>query len=74
MRWFGRRNTAAKADQVEAERDLKRARAARERAEQATEVTRSRWGLIHQITHESRVLRNENHLAQSVIELFRSHP
>jgi hypothetical protein len=72
MKWFWQRGTDP--DTVEAARDLSRARAARVSAEKATEQTRSHWGLVHQITHESRTLRNENHLAQSIIELFRSRP
>ena len=70
MRWWQRRHQA---DRAEAERDLNEAKATRARAERATERVRSRWDRVHEITQDSRRLRGENHLAQSIIILFRSH-
>lgn len=71
MRWFWqlRRNP----DTTEAERDLKRARLERERAERATEVTRSRWDQVHDAVADSRKIRKVNHIADDLTIIFRGH-
>lgn len=71
MRWFWHKRHNPEV--AEAERDLRQAKLARGQAERATEHVRSRWTFVEQITYESRTLRNENHLAESIIALFRSH-
>ncbi len=71
MRWFWHKRHNPEV--AEAERDLRPAKLARGRAARASEHVRPRWTFVEQITYESRTLRYENHLAESIIALFRSH-
>lgn len=72
MRWFWRNRHNPEV--AEAERDLKQAKIERERAEQATEITRSRWATVHEIVTESRTIRKVNHIAEDLTIIFRGHP
>lgn len=50
--------------------DLQAARKAREQVEKATEISRSRWPLINQVTAYLRQVHEENHLADDLRLIF----
>lgn len=70
MIWFRRHYREAL---QEASHDVRVAKEHRARAEHSLEQRRSKWHDVMDIVSESRDIRHENHLADTIISLFRSH-
>lgn len=70
MIWFRRRQKEALR---EATLDVEVAKEQRKNAEKSLEYRRSKWLDTMRIVSESREIRHENHLAEAILSLFRSH-
>jgi len=74
MIFFGRRHDPHADAIAEATEDAVVAKEERAQAEESLSATKNRWATVRQVVRLSRDIRRENHLASSIIELFRSHP